>query len=170
VNFLATPLPDAFVIELKKKGDDRVFCRCFCGGEFRMQVSNAFVQMNNSLISRPCTLRGLHYQLTPAAEVKVVALRKRVSLRVTAIFRPTPRHSAAVRRRAHERNRFDDVRTARIRASVLTLSERHRGPYMVSACIHLIRAWTRLERSVWSINWPCATKRDFSQGCVLAGF
>ena len=62
------------MIDLEKRGDDRgFFARYFCEREFSANgLETRFVQINNSLSARKGTLRGLHYQLPPAAEVKVV--------------------------------------------------------------------------------------------------
>lgn len=64
----------AKLIELEKRGDDRgFFARLFCEDEFKqLGLESRFVQINNSLTMEAGTLRGLHYQLPPAAEVKVV--------------------------------------------------------------------------------------------------
>jgi dTDP-4-dehydrorhamnose 3,5-epimerase len=72
--FNPTPLRDAFTIELEKRGDDRgFFARFFCVNEFAQhRLETRFVQVNNSLSTRRGTLRGMHYQLAPSAEVKVV--------------------------------------------------------------------------------------------------
>lgn len=72
--FHKTPLAGAYVIELEKRGDDRgFFARAFCRHEFEQAgLSSAFVQVNNSLSAEHGTLRGLHYQLAPHAETKVV--------------------------------------------------------------------------------------------------
>lgn len=72
--FNPTPLRDAFTIELEKRGDDRgFFARFFCVEEFgRHGLETHFVQVNNSLSTKRGTLRGMHYQLAPSAEVKVV--------------------------------------------------------------------------------------------------
>jgi dTDP-4-dehydrorhamnose 3,5-epimerase len=74
VKFHPTPLKDAFVIELEKRGDERgFFARLYCEREFGgAGLATRFVQANNSLSAKKGTLRGLHYQLAPAAEVKVV--------------------------------------------------------------------------------------------------
>jgi dTDP-4-dehydrorhamnose 3,5-epimerase len=74
VKFIPTPLKDAYLIELEKRGDDRgFFARFFCVREFGdAGLSTAFVQINTSLSAKAGTLRGMHYQLAPAAEVKVV--------------------------------------------------------------------------------------------------
>ncbi len=72
--FTETPLKGAYVIELKKMGDDRgFFARFFCKNEFANHgLNNEIVQINNSLSADKGTLRGMHYQLVPKAEDKVV--------------------------------------------------------------------------------------------------
>ena len=74
MKFLTTPLEGAYQIELDKRGDDRgFFARVFCEMEFGAAgLETRFAQINNSLTLKKGTLRGLHYQLPPAAEVKVV--------------------------------------------------------------------------------------------------
>jgi dTDP-4-dehydrorhamnose 3,5-epimerase len=74
MKFHKTPLDGAHLIELEKRGDDRgFFARLFCESEFgAARLETGFVQINNSLTGSRGTLRGLHYQLPPAAEVKVV--------------------------------------------------------------------------------------------------
>jgi len=72
--FNPTPLAGAYTIELERKGDDRgFFARFFCTEEFaKAGLVNNFLQINNSLTKNKGTLRGMHYQLPPSAEVKVV--------------------------------------------------------------------------------------------------
>jgi dTDP-4-dehydrorhamnose 3,5-epimerase len=67
-------LEGAFVIELDKKGDERgFFARLFCNKEFeKAGLEKQFVQVNNSLSVDKGTLRGMHYQLPPKAETKLV--------------------------------------------------------------------------------------------------
>jgi len=74
VEFTKTPLEGAYLIDLKKIGDERgFFARAFCEKEFGEHgLATHFVQMNNSLAGAKGTLRGLHYQLAPSAETKVV--------------------------------------------------------------------------------------------------
>jgi dTDP-4-dehydrorhamnose 3,5-epimerase len=74
VIFTATPLPGAYLIDLDKKGDDRgFFARAFCQNEFSQHgLTNFFRQVNNSLSAQNGTLRGMHYQLSPRAETKLV--------------------------------------------------------------------------------------------------
>lgn len=72
--FTETPVEGAYLIDLEKRGDERgFFARAFCRNEFAaMGLETEFVQVNNSLSAAKGTLRGMHYQLPPAAEVKVV--------------------------------------------------------------------------------------------------
>jgi dTDP-4-dehydrorhamnose 3,5-epimerase len=74
VKFHTTPLETARLVELEKRGDNRgFFARYFCEREFGSHgLETRFVQINNSLSTRKGILRGLHYQLPPAAEVKVI--------------------------------------------------------------------------------------------------
>lgn len=62
------------MIELEAKSDERgFFARLFCEKEFAANgLETRFIQINNSLSVKRGTLRGMHYQLAPAAEVKVV--------------------------------------------------------------------------------------------------
>ncbi|APP84870.1 dTDP-4-dehydrorhamnose 3,5-epimerase [Xanthomonas hortorum pv. vitians] len=72
--FHPTPLAGAFVIEPEQRGDARGwFARVFCTQEMAQAgLVDQFVQVNNSFNAQAGTLRGMHYQLPPAAEVKIV--------------------------------------------------------------------------------------------------
>jgi dTDP-4-dehydrorhamnose 3,5-epimerase len=72
--FSPTPLPGAYLIDLEKKSDDRgFFARAFCEREFRQHgLVCHFCQVNNSLSAQKGTFRGMHYQLAPKAETKLV--------------------------------------------------------------------------------------------------
>lgn len=74
MKFTETPLVGAWVIDLEKRGDDRgFFARVFCEREFEEHgLVTRFVQVNNSLSADRGTLRGMHYQLPPRAETKLV--------------------------------------------------------------------------------------------------
>ena len=74
MEFKETPLKGAWVIDLQKRGDERgFFARVFCRNEFaEHDLATNFVQINNSLAGTKGTVRGMHYQLAPKAETKVV--------------------------------------------------------------------------------------------------
>lgn len=72
--FHPTTLNDAWLIELEPRGDERgYFARTFCVEEFeRHGLLSQFVQQNASRSARRGTLRGLHYQMQPYGEAKLV--------------------------------------------------------------------------------------------------
>lgn len=69
-----TPLTGAYVIELEKIEDERgFFSRSWCMNEFATRgLDTSLVQCNVSYNKQKGTLRGLHYQVPPHAETKVV--------------------------------------------------------------------------------------------------
>jgi dTDP-4-dehydrorhamnose 3,5-epimerase len=93
MKFTPLPLAGAHLIDLEKRGDDRgFFARFFCEKEFAQHgLITRFVQINNSLTSKKGTLRGMHYQLPPSAEVKVVRCLRGALYDVILDLRP---HSA----------------------------------------------------------------------------
>lgn len=72
--FKETKLAGAYVIELEKKMDARgYFARTWCREEFAAHGIHAeFLQSNTCLSHRCGTLRGLHYQMAPYEEIKLV--------------------------------------------------------------------------------------------------
>jgi len=72
--FTSTPLQGAFVIELEERRDDRgFFARTFCQNEFKEHGLDAHIaQANVSFNHKRGTLRGMHYQVPPHQEDKVV--------------------------------------------------------------------------------------------------
>lgn len=74
MDFIQTSLQDAYLIDLNKISDQRgFFARLFCKKEFASHgLETSIVQANNSFSSETGTLRGLHYQLPPKEESKLV--------------------------------------------------------------------------------------------------
>lgn len=72
--FTETRLQGAFVIEPEKKEDERgFFARSWCQKEFAdHNLAFHVVQCNISFNRQRGTLRGMHYQLAPRAEDKIV--------------------------------------------------------------------------------------------------
>lgn len=72
--FIETFLKGAFVIESEKQEDVRgFFARTFCGAEFAKRGLDAtVVQSSISFNRRKGTLRGMHYQVAPFEETKLV--------------------------------------------------------------------------------------------------
>ena len=74
MKFTPTPLKGAFLIDLEKKEDQRgFFARLYCCEEFKAHgLEPKIVQANDSWSASKGTLRGMHYQLPPKEETKLV--------------------------------------------------------------------------------------------------
>jgi dTDP-4-dehydrorhamnose 3,5-epimerase len=74
MRFHETELPGAFLIEPQRLEDERgFFARTWCVREFAEHgLSTDLVQCNVSFNTRAGTLRGMHYQVAPHAEIKLV--------------------------------------------------------------------------------------------------
>lgn len=72
--FIETPLQGAYIIEIGKIGDDRgFFGRSWCKNEMRNAGLDADIaQINTSLSRYKGTLRGLHFQVAPHQESKMI--------------------------------------------------------------------------------------------------
>lgn len=90
MRFIETTLAGAFIIEPEIREDVRGgFGRTFCVNEFAAHgLSTNIVQANLSFNHLRGTLRGLHYQLAPAAETKIIRCTSGAILDVIVDLRP----------------------------------------------------------------------------------
>src|SRR5690606_10819832 len=74
VIFHETGVAGVYIIELELRSDERgFFARSYCANEFAEHgLEPAVVQANVSFNHKAGTLRGMHYQVPPAAETKLV--------------------------------------------------------------------------------------------------
>ena len=74
MKFIVLPLEGAFLVELEKFEDERgFFSRSWCKNEFEAAGLNGnLAQCNISFNKRKNTLRGMHYQIKPFEEAKLV--------------------------------------------------------------------------------------------------
>lgn len=72
--FTETHLRGAYIIDIEKREDQRgFFARTWCVTEFEARgLATRIVQANLSFNKRQGTVRGMHYQVTPYAETKLV--------------------------------------------------------------------------------------------------
>jgi dTDP-4-dehydrorhamnose 3,5-epimerase len=72
--FTETELKGAFIIEIERRGDERgFFARAWCQKEFEAHgLSPNWVQANLAFSKKRGTLRGLHYQIAPYEEAKLM--------------------------------------------------------------------------------------------------
>jgi dTDP-4-dehydrorhamnose 3,5-epimerase len=91
--FTGTPIAGAYLIEVERIEDDRgFFARTWCEREFRQQDLNPrLVQCSISFNNRKGTLRGMHYQVAPHAEAKLVRCAAGAVYDVIVDLRPDSR-------------------------------------------------------------------------------
>jgi dTDP-4-dehydrorhamnose 3,5-epimerase len=90
VTFAETSLPGAMIVEMEKRSDDRgFFARVFCAREMAaIGLNPDAVQINVSYNKDKGTLRGMHYQIAPATETKLVRCTRGAILDVIIDMRP----------------------------------------------------------------------------------
>ena len=88
--FKELPIKGSYEIDLKKIGDERgFFARFFCVNEYKEHdLKNNIVQINNSFTAEAYTLRGLHYQMPPKTETRIVRVLKGAVYDVMLDLRP----------------------------------------------------------------------------------
>jgi dTDP-4-dehydrorhamnose 3,5-epimerase len=74
MEFITSSLSGAYLIQPTPKSDSRGwFTRFFCKEEFAsIGHHKEWVQMNHSFTTKKGTIRGMHYQKVPHAEIKLV--------------------------------------------------------------------------------------------------
>jgi dTDP-4-dehydrorhamnose 3,5-epimerase len=109
MRFTATKLEGAWIVEPQLHEDTRgLFARTFCAREFGEQgLVDTFVQCNTSWNARKGTVRGLHYQLPPSSEVKLVRCTAGALCDVIVDLRPeSPTYLQHVGIELSAKNRF----------------------------------------------------------------
>ncbi|MCS6815653.1 MAG: dTDP-4-dehydrorhamnose 3,5-epimerase family protein, partial [Cyanobacteria bacterium] len=88
--FEETKLHGAFIIDLDKKSDARgYFARGFCAKEFEEHgLKSTIAQCNISFNHKQGTLRGMHYQVAPATETKLIRCTRGAVYDVIIDLRP----------------------------------------------------------------------------------
>jgi len=90
MTFLQTQIPGVFEIRLEPINDERgFFARAWCRSEFEAHGLDAGLQQSNiSFNTRKGTLRGMHFQVAPFAETKLVRCTKGAIYDVVLDLRP----------------------------------------------------------------------------------
>ncbi len=90
MQFTETKLKDAFIIDLEPRQDRRgLFARTFCAKEFEAHgLKPVVAQCNLSFNHKKGTLRGMHYQIPPAAETKLIRCTQGAIYDVIVDMRP----------------------------------------------------------------------------------
>ena len=90
MEFIETALKGAYIIKLDPKGDKRgSFTRIFCEKELaEIGFDKRIVQINHSITEEKGTLRGMHYQVGVASEIKIIRVIKGSVYDVIVDMRP----------------------------------------------------------------------------------
>lgn len=160
MKFLSTPLAGVRLIELEKRGDDRgFFARFFCEREFaEAGLPSRFVQINNSLSAKAGTLRGLHYQLPPDAESKVVRCLKGALYDVVLDLRPdSPTFGKWFGAELNEDNRLMMFVPKGCAHGFITMRDDTEALYLVDACYGPnSERGVRYDDPRFAVQWPVA--------------
>ena len=90
MKFSPTKLPDVWIVDLEKREDERgFFARSWCQREFEQYGLNPrLVQCSISFNRKKGTLRGMHYQIAPHEETKLVRCTRGAIYDVAVDLRP----------------------------------------------------------------------------------
>jgi len=166
MNFMDTAVKDAFIIEIEKKTDDRgFFARTWCTNEFEAHgLKGDLVQSNLSFNKRKGTLRGLHYQIRPYEETKLVRCTKGAIYDVIVDLRP---HSPTFRQWIGVELTEQNYRMLYVPEGFAhgfqTLEDNTEVVYHVSQCyVPNAEHGIRWDDPTFKIEWPMTEERTIS--------
>jgi dTDP-4-dehydrorhamnose 3,5-epimerase len=156
--FHETKIPGAFVIEPELLQDDRgFFARTWCGQDFERRGLNPHLaQCSVSFNRKKGTLRGMHFQVEPYAEAKLVRCTRGAIYDVALDLRP---HSATFKKWVAAELTDENHRMLYLPEGVahgfLTLEDNTEIFYQISEIFHpkSVRG-VRWDDPVFSIQWP----------------
>lgn len=134
MRFTETKLKGAFILDLELREDARgFFARSFCQKEFEAHGLKPMVaQCNLSFNHKKGTMRGMHYQIPPAAETKLVRCTRGAIYDVIVDLRPdSPTYLQHVGVELTEHNRKQLYVPEMFAHGYLTLTEHAEVAYQV---------------------------------------
>jgi dTDP-4-dehydrorhamnose 3,5-epimerase len=156
--FTPTDLPGAMIVDLDRKSDDRgFFARSWCRDEFTQHGLNpALVQCNVSFNRAAGTLRGMHYQIPPHEEAKLVRCTAGALYDVIIDMRPSSktylRHLAVELTAENRRALYIPEGFAH---GFVTLADNTEIFYQMSAFYHAeSQRGVRYNDPAFGIRWP----------------
>jgi dTDP-4-dehydrorhamnose 3,5-epimerase len=162
LRFIDVEVPGAFLVEIEPVLDERgFFARTFCCEEFaRHGLEAKFSQISLSHNSRRCTLRGLHFQAEPHAEVKLVrCVRGTVFDVIVDLRRHSPTYCRWVGRELSEDNHAAFYIPEGVAHGFLTLSDISEVEYQISVSYSPESArGVRWNDPAFRIKWPQVPK------------
>ena len=174
MRFTHTSLPGACIIEPEPAEDSRgFFARTFCAREFgERSLTTQFVQCSTSVSFKRGTLRGLHYQVPPAEECKLVRCTAGAIHEVIVDLRPDSptcgRHLAV---ELNSRNRLALYVPAMFAHGFQTLEENTEILYQISEFFSPEHArGHRYDDPAFGIQWPLPVSAISEKDLKWPGF
>lgn len=156
--FQEAPLSGAYIIDLDKREDTRgFFARAWCENEFKTnELATRMVQGNISYNVKKGTLRGMHYQLAPYAEAKLVRCTRGVIYDVMVDLRPSsPTYKQWMGMELSAVNRLQAYVPEHFAHGYVTLEDESEVMYLVSECYRPeCERGFRYDDPAIKINWP----------------
>jgi dTDP-4-dehydrorhamnose 3,5-epimerase len=166
MKFTETKLKGAYVIELDEIGDSRgFFARSWCQEEFAtMGLNSNLVQCNISFNLHEGTLRGMHYQIAPYEEAKLVRCTAGAIHDVIIDLRPSSEtYKMWVAIELTAKNRKGLYIPEGIAHGFQTLEDYSEVFYQMSEFYHSESArGVKWDDLAFSINWPPCSSRVIS--------
>ncbi|HKW64935.1 MAG TPA: dTDP-4-dehydrorhamnose 3,5-epimerase [Candidatus Acidoferrum sp.] len=162
MEFLKTKLPGVFEIHIEAKPDERgFFARTWCQNEFESEgLAGTLVQCSLSFNKRKGTLRGMHYQVVPHEETKLVRCTQGVIYDVVLDLRPNStafKNWIGVELTAEKRNMIYVPQGCA--HGFLTLEDRCEVLYEMSEFQHAESArGVRWDDPAFQIKWPATVE------------
>lgn len=161
--FRETDVPGAYVIDLDRHADERgFFARSWCRRAFREHGLNPrIVQCNISYNEARGTLRGMHYQMPPHEEAKLVrCTRGRIYDVIIDLRRDSPAFTQYVGIELNDRNRTMLYVPEGVAHGFLTLDDDTEVFYQMSAFYAPEAArGVRWNDPAFGIDWPAPVRQ-----------
>lgn len=158
MKFTETKLKGAFILDLELREDPRgFFARTFCQKEFEAHGLKPMVaQCNLSFNHKKGTMRGMHYQVPPAAETKLVRCTRGAVYDVIVDLRPgSPTYLQHVGVELTEHNRRQLYVPEMFAHGYLTLTEHAEVTYQVGEFYTPgYERGIRFDDPALNIEWP----------------
>ena len=165
--FTPVALPGVVIVDPEPLADERgLFARTFCEKEFATRgLHTHYFQCSTSFNVHRHTLRGLHYQVAPHEEIKLVRVTQGAVFDVVVDLRPesrTFRHWFGIELSAENRRQLYIPQG--FAHGFQTLTDRTEVYYQISVPYHAAAArGVRWDDSAFGIRWPEAPARLISE-------
>ncbi len=160
MRFTETKLKGAFILDLELREDPRgFFARTFCQKEFEAHgLKPVVAQCNCSFNHKKGTMRGMHYQVPPAAETKLVRCTRGAIYDVIIDLRPeSPTYRQWIGVELTEHNRRQLYVPEMFAHGYLTLTDNAEVAYQVGEFYTPgYERGIRYDDPAFQIEWPVA--------------